>query len=182
MIKKLTHNLVLIITLAMLFSCVNDGTREIPKTSADIFKEYQAQGVGKMISVPPAMVAIFLDETLQGNDKLISLLNDTKKLSFLIIPLDSKSKEDKLYKDLDSQLNKMTFNNLASIDNGSELIGVKVLCPNDKKNILEVVVLVSNHKTLFCVSFQGDIPHQKVIDLTKPENIGIISNLNRFKR
>lgn len=181
MIKYFIHTLVLILTLSLFNSCVNDSSSKTAKTSADIFKKYQAQGMGRVISVPPAMVAIFLDETVPSNAKLKNLLNDTQKLLFLIMPLDSVSKEDELHKGINSKLKKINFQNLASIDNGSELIVVKILCSNDK-NISEMVVIVSDHKTLFCVSFQGNIPHEKVISLTKPENIDIITNLNRFSR
>ncbi len=181
MIKSFTHTLVFILTLSLFSSCVNNTSSKSANTSGDIFKEYQAQGMGRVISVPPAMVAIFLDETVPSTAKLKDLLNDTKKLLFLIIPLDSASKEEELHRDINSQLRKIKFHNLASIDNGSEMIDVKVLCSDDK-NISEMVVIVSNHKTLFCISFQGDIQYEKVISLTKPENIDIITNLNRFSR
>ncbi len=151
------------------------------KSTKDIYQSYRTEGIGEAFSIPPGLVSIFLDESKPGNAELKYLLEDIKHLNFLVVPNSTSVKDNEYFKDISTRLNSIDFQDLASINNGNEQIAVKIL-PSDSVNIQEMVVLVSNTQTLFCVSFQGDISLQKVANLTKPENIEVISNLKRLSR
>jgi hypothetical protein len=157
-----------------------DAPEEI-KFSKDIFQKYKDEGKGTYFQIPPGMVSVFLDQEKPGNLELIDLLSDVKKLTFLIVPNNTQSKESSHYSDINNMLEAIYFQDLASINNGTELITVKIL-PKGSVNTEEMIVLVSNYQSLFCISFQGIIDLSKIANLTKPENIEVISNLNRFNR
>ena len=127
------------------------------------------------------MVSLFLDESKKGNNELKDLLSDVDQLSFLIINKDSNAKKDCLYyRELNEKLDSINFYDLAQINNGKEIIRVKV--DKEKRHFNELVVLVSNHDALYCISFKGKIPSKKVINLVKPENVVAVTNLDRFKQ
>lgn len=158
----------------------NEAPEEI-KSSKDIFQKYKDEGKGTYFQIPPGMVSVFLDQEKSGGPELIDLLSDVKKLTFLIVPNNTQSKESDHYSDINNMLETLKFQDLASINNGTELIKVKIL-PNESIKTEEMIVLVSNYQSLFCISFQGNIELSKIASLTKPENIEVISNLNRFNR
>jgi hypothetical protein len=137
--------------------------------------------VGKAFSVPPGMVSIFLDESKAGNAELKLLLEDIKHLNFLIIPNNLVGKEQSYFDDISNRLDLIQFQDLASISNAREQIMVKILS-TDSVEVSEMVVMVLNAHSLFCVSFQGDISLDKIANLTKPENLEVVTNLNRFNR
>lgn len=179
MIKTLIQAIAFTLALLLVSSCVNKGDSNSSKSSSDVLKSYQEQGVGKIISVPPAMAALLLDKAQPGNDSLASLLSNTQKVLFLIAPLDSKPKEQKLREDIASQLNEINFRSIATMDNGHEQVIVKTLS-SEGENYSEMVVIVSNHKALVCVSFLGNFSQETVASLTLPKNIDILPELNRF--
>ncbi len=153
---------------------------EKPKTSKDIYQSYKDNGVGAVFSVPPGLASVFLDDEQTGNAELKEILSDINHLSFLIIPNNGDIKESHYYSELDSRLNDINFQNFAMINSGNEIVKVKVL-HDINENISEMIILVSNYDNLFCVSFKGNINLEKIANLTKPENMGAVTNLNRFK-
>lgn len=157
--------------------------KEKPKaiTSSDIYSNYSINHKASYFNIPPGMVSLFLDETKKGNKELKDLLGDTEKLSFLIINKNGTAeKECFYYRELNSKLDSINFYDLAQINNGKEIIRVKV--DKNRKHFNELVVIVSNNDALYCISFKGRIPSKKVINLIKPENVVAVTNLDRFKQ
>lgn len=173
--SKTILNFILIALLS--WGCVKNV--EKTETSRDIYQRYRDKGVGTYFSVPPGLASVFLDEDQAGNTELKDLLADIKQLSFLIIPNSCDVKENIYYSEIDSKLNTINFEDLAMINSGSEIVKVKI-SHNDNK-IDEMVILVSNYETLFCISFRGEISQKKIANLTRPENMVAVTNLNRFK-
>jgi hypothetical protein len=171
--------LLLLLSLLLLAGGCNSTNEHADKTSKDIYVSYSEEGIGKTFSVPPGIVSVFLDESKVGNTELKLLLEDIRHLNFLIIPNLSSDVDNNHYADINKRLEDILFQDLASINNGAELIRVKIL-PKDSVAISEMIVLVSNEQSLFCVSFQGDINLTKVANLVKPENLEVVTNLNRF--
>ena len=68
------------------------------------------------------------------------------------------------------------------INSGNEIVTVKISQGNSGDKIDELIIIVSNYQSLFCISFKGDISLNSIANLTKPENMASISNLNRFNR
>lgn len=127
------------------------------------------------------MVSLFLDESKKGNKELKDLLGDVDQLSFLIINKNCNPEKDCLsYRELNEKLDSINFYDLAQINNGREIIRVKV--DKKSKHFHELVILVSNQDALYCISFKGVIPSKKVVNLVKPENIVAVTNLDRFKQ
>ena len=153
---------------------------EKAETTRDVFQSYRDKGVGTYFSVPPGLASVFLDEDQAGNAELKDLLSDIKQLSFLIIPNSSEIKENIYYSELDTRLNAINFVDFAMINSGSEIVKVKI-SHNSNDQIDEMIILVSNYETLFCISFSGEIDHNKIANLTRPENMVAVTNLNRFK-
>lgn len=179
----MVNRLFLVSILSVMFLAVgcNNNSEHTDKTSKDIYLSYRDKGVGKTFSVPPSMVSIFLDESKAGNAELKLLLEDIKHLNFLIIPSASSSDDENHFTDINERLDNIQFQDLASINNGNELVIVKIL-PTDSVNVSEMIVMVSNAQSIFCVSFQGDISLDKIAKLTRPENLEVVTNLNRFNR
>jgi len=160
-------------------SCSKGKVRKI--NSTDIYKSYNVSKKAIFFNVPPGLVSVFLDESQVGNIELIDLLTDTKQLSFLIFNRNNSSdKECKYYYELSYRLDSLKFMDLAQINNGKEIVRVKV--DKDNKIYKELVVLVSNYDAMFCISFKGNISPQKVVNLVKPENVKAVTALDRFKR
>lgn len=170
-----------ILSVLLLAVGCNPKEEQTDKTSKDIYISYRDKGVGKAFSVPPGMVSIFLDESKAGNAELKLLLEDIKHLNFLIIPNNLVEKELGYFNDISNRLEQIQFQDLASITNASEHIMVKILS-TDSVEVSEMVVMVLNAHSMFCVSFQGDISLDKIANLTKPENLEVVTNLNRFNR
>ena len=176
---KVYKYIILIVITIFFISCKKEKAKSI--RSIDIYQSYDLNKKATYFNVPPGLVSIFLDESQPGNAELKSLLKDTKQLSFLIF---TKPKgcnmECKYYNELNFRLDSIKFRDLAQINNGKEIVRVKV----DKHNreYKELVVLVSNCKALYCISFQGDITPKKVVNLVKPENVRAVTNLDRFNR
>jgi hypothetical protein len=148
------------------------------KTSLDIYKEFSKIKGAEVLALPPKLVAVFLDDEKVGNSEIIEILKDVKMLTLLVLPNNGKTKENIHLSNLSHDLNELNFVDLTMVNNGNEIIRVKVL--RDSSNIEELVVLVSNYEALFCVSFIGNISMDKVLNLTKPENMIAVSNLNRL--
>ena len=81
--------------------------------------------------------------------------------------------------EISSKLDSISFYDIAQYNNSKEIIRVKV--DKERRHFNEIIVLVSNRDALYCISFKGKIPSKKVINLVKPENVGAITNLDRFK-
>lgn len=180
MLIKFRFPVIIVFSILSTFWACNDESDK-KESSYDIFQSYRDKGVGTLFSVPPGLASVFLDDEQPGNAELKALLSDTKKLTFLIIPNSSSSKENVYYSDINTRLNKILFQDLAAINSGNEIITVKILA-TDTDIANEMVVLVVNYQNIFCVSFQGSISLAKIANLTQPDNISIISNLNRFNR
>jgi hypothetical protein len=162
-----------------LTACKKDKVKT--RTSYDIYNSYSVNHKGNFFFVPPSIVSIFLDESQKGNTELKDLLIDVKELSFLIINKnDSESKESTYLNELNTRLDSLNFYDLAQINNGKELIRVKV--DGKSKHFNELVVLVSNSNAIYCISFKGKIHSKKVLNLVKPENVKAVTNLDRFKQ
>lgn len=177
--KRLFSSRFIFLVFLILGAC-NDSA-EKQETSIEIFQSYRDKGSASLLSIPPGLASIFLDEEQAGGTELLALLKDIKKLTFLIIPNASGSKENVCYSDINTRLNRILFRDLATINSGNEIITIKILS-KDCANAEEMVVIVSNYQNLFCISFQGDISLAKVANLTQPDNIKVVSNLNRFNR
>jgi hypothetical protein len=177
---RLLKNLffILLVTTFVFFGCNKKPLKD--KTSKDIYLSYHDKGVGSVFSVPPGLASVFLDEEQPGNLELKDLLSDINNLTFLIIPNNSDVKESTYYSEIDGRLDDINFQNLAVVNTGNEIVKVKVL-NQDTEDISEMIILVSNYETLFCISFRGNINIQKITNLTKPENMVAVTNLNRFK-
>jgi len=173
-----TRYIIYLLICFSLFSCNKEKTKT--KTSSDIFKSYSTNHKATYFNVPPGIVSIFLDESQKGNTELKDLLADVRELSFLIINKDNSGKECRYLNELDSQLDSINFYDLAQINNGKEIIRVKV--DKNRKHFDELIVLVSNNDAVYCISFKGRIHPKKVVNLVKQENVVAITNLNRFKR
>ena len=164
----------LLIFSLIFFSC----SKRKEESTADIFKSYMVDKGASYLVVPPGMVAIFLDDEQAGNKEIKDILDSVDKLSFLVLPNKSSVKESDHLFDLNQRLNRINFMDLAMINSGKEIIYVKV--DRDSERVEELVILVSNYSALFCVSFKGYISIDKIVNLTKPENIAAISSLNRL--
>ena len=167
----------------MITLCVLSCKKEKAKTftSADIYSRFCINHSASYFNVPPGMVSLFLDESKKGNKELKDLLGNVDQLSFLIINKNSNVSKDCLnYRELNERLDSINFCDIAQINNGKEFIRVKV--EKDRKHFNELVVLVSNHDALYCISFKGKIPSKKVLNLVKPENVVAVTNLDRFKQ
>jgi hypothetical protein len=157
-----------------LIACKKEKART--RTSSDIYYSYCTNHRANYFNVPPGIVSIFLDESQKGNSELKDLLSDVSELSFLII---SDNKGSRYLSELNSKLDSINFYDLAQINNGKEVIRVKV--DKNRKHFSELVVFVSNNDALYCISFKGRINPKKVVNLVKPENVVAVTNLNRFK-
>jgi hypothetical protein len=177
-IRNITVSLVLLLALCN-FGCNNKKVKL--ESSIDIFKSYKEKGVATVFSVPPSLATIFLDTDQPGNAELKEILNDVIHLSFLIIPNNCDIKENIYFTEFNELLNEINFVDLAMINNGSEIVKVKMLRGGNEQ-IIEMVVLVSNYDNFFSISFKGDIQMNSIANLTKPENMVAVSNLNRFKK
>lgn len=176
MLRK-TSVLAFVFVSLSLMSC-REKTKIV--TSFDVFNSYRASHKASLFNVPPGMVSLFLDESKKGNKELKDLLSDVNELSFLIINKDTKDgKECFYYRELNNKLDSINFYDVAQINNGKEIIRVKV--NKERRHFNELVVLVSNRDALYCISFKGRIPSKKVINLVKPENVVAVTNLDRFK-
>lgn len=169
--------LLLFVSLNFL-SCGREKKRTV--NSLDIYRSYNVHHKAVYFKVPPGLVSVFLDESKPGNIELKAILSDTKLLSFLIFSRNNNHlKECKYYFEINSRLDSLHFRDLAQINNGKEIVKVKV--DKDKKEYKEIVVFVSNYEALYCISFKGSFSSQKVVNLVKPENLVAIKNLDRFK-
>jgi len=176
---KTFRTLLIILSFLSIFSCKQEKVKTI--SSFDIYQSYNTNQKAVFFNVPPGLVTIFLDESQVGNTELKDLLLDTKQLSFLIFSRsNSYAKECKYYLELNNRLDSINFYDLAQINNGKEIVRVKV--EKNDTDYKELVVLVSNYDALYCISFKGKITPQKVVNLVKPENLGAVTNLDRFKR
>jgi hypothetical protein len=151
------------------------------ESSFDIYKNYRERGIGTLFTVPPGLASIFLDSDQAGNVELKDLLSDINHLSFLIIPNKYEIKENIYFTEISDLLDEINFVDLAMVNNGNEIVKVKIL-HGDKEQIVEMVILVANYDNFFSVSFKGDIQIDKIANLTKPENMVAVSNLNRFQK
>lgn len=168
----------IIVLATLIVSCRNHKEKVI--TSSDIFNYYVVNHKALYFNVPPGIVSLFLDESQPGNPELKEILKDVHHLSFLIINSKSSSNNECLhYKELNDKLDSINFSDIAQINNGREIIRVKV--DKERRFFNELVVIVSNRDALYCISFKGKIPSKKVINLVKPENVVAVTNLNRFK-
>lgn len=177
---RLSKNLffIFLVTTFFYIGCTEKPVKKT--TSKDIYQSYHDKGVGTVFSVPPGLASVFLDEEQPGNSELKDILTDINNLSFLIIPNEGEVKESAYYSEIDGLLDDINFQNLAMVNSGNEIVKVKVL-NDDREDISEMIILVSNYETLFCISFKGNINIQKITNLTKPENMVAVTNLNRFK-
>ncbi len=176
--QRKTSVLVFVFISLSLMSCKREKAKTV--TSFDIFNSYRANHKASLFNVPHGMVSLFLEESKKGNKELKDLLSDVNQLSFLIINKDIKDGKECLnYRELNNKLDSINFYDVAQINNGKEIIRVKV--DKERKHFNELVVLVSNRDALYCISFKGKIPSKKVINLVKPENVVAVTNLDRFK-
>ncbi|HOP03216.1 MAG TPA: DUF4252 domain-containing protein [Tenuifilaceae bacterium] len=152
--------------------------QEIEKSSFDIYKKYSKIDGAEVFSLPPQLVSVFLDDETTGNPEIKDLLQDVKFLTLLMIPNKGKTKESIQFASISHELKELNYVDLTMVNNGNEIVKVKIL--RDSSSIEELVVLISNYETLFCVSFIGEIQMNKIVNLTKPENMIAISNLNRL--
>jgi len=167
-----------LISLSLL-SCKREKAKII--TSSDIFSSYSISHKASIFNVPPGMVSLFLDESKKGNKELKDLLSDVTELSFLIINKNVEDKKETVsYNEINKRLDSIKFFDVAQIYTGKEIIRVKV--DKERRYLNELVVIVSNRDALYCISFKGKIPSKKVINLVKPENVGAVTNLDRFKQ
>ncbi|MBN1988639.1 MAG: DUF4252 domain-containing protein [Bacteroidales bacterium] len=151
------------------------------KSSSELYHNISKQTNSAYFSVPPGLVSVFLDETQKGNPEIIDILSDVKHLSFLIVSNDSSLvKEQAAYYEISARLDSISFKDLAQINNGKELVKIKVSSQDTIFN--ELVVLVANYDAVYCISFKGKIAPYKVIKLANPDNMAALSNLERFKR
>jgi hypothetical protein len=157
--------------------CINDEKKA--ETSLELFRRFSVETGGVFFSVPPKIAAIFLDDQIKGNAELKVLLSEVDNLSFLIIRNKCSVKESKVYEELNKALKEINFQDLAMVNSGNELIFIKIF--EEGNEIKEIAVLVSNYESFYCISFRGTISPQKVAELTKPENMEAIVNLNRLK-
>lgn len=172
-------NLLLIFSVLILLSCNNSKEHKV--TSKEILYSYHSNKKASYFSLPPGIVSVFLDDSKKGNPELKSLLGDINSLTFLIFNKDSIINKDcKYYKEISMRLDSINFFDLAQLNNGKELIKVKF--EGDSNNFNELFFLISNYKSLYCISLQGNIDPNKVAQLIKPENISAVSNLDRFDR
>lgn len=171
--------LILVFIAVGAVSCKNEKAKKV--TSDDIYRSYCVSKNASYFNVPPGIVSIFLDESKKGNKELKDLLVDVKDLSFLIVNRNSgESRECKIYRELNKRLDSLDFSDVAQINNSKGIIRVKV--DKQAKHFNELVVLVSNSDALYCISFKGKIHSKKVLNLVKPENVGAVANLDRFKQ
>ncbi len=178
MLGKTSVVSLILISLSLL-SCKREKAKNI--TSSDIFSSYCTSHKASLFKVPPGMVSLFLDESKKGNKELKDLLSDVSELSFLIINKNIKDKKECItYNEINERLDIINFSDVAQINTGKEIIRVKV--DKERRHFSELVVIVSNHDALYCISFKGKIPSKKVINLVKPENVGAVTNLDRFKQ
>ena len=177
MVQKTSIVGILLISLA-LTSCRKEKVRT--KTSFDIYNSYTLNHKASFFNVPPSIVSIFLDESQKGNTELKDLLVDVNELSFLIVNKKKGKGKDCVYaQELSCSLDSLNFYDLAQINNGKEIIRVKV--EKKRRHFEELVVLVSNCDAMYCISFKGNINPKKVVNLVKPENVVAVTNLDRFK-
>jgi len=173
-----TKVVVLFLISLALISCKKEKART--RTSIDVYQSYTLNHKASFFNVPPSIVSIFLDESQKGNTELKDLLVDVKELSFLIVNKHSDKGKDCIYaQELSSSLDSLNFYDLAQINNGKEIIRVKV--EKKKRHFEELVVLVSNCDAMYCISFKGNIKPRKVVNLVKPENVVAVTNLDRFR-
>lgn len=160
-------------------SCKTEKAKRV--TSADIYESYTVNKNISFFNVPPGIVSLFLDESKKGNKELKDLLLDVKELSFLIVNRNcDENHECKIYRELNERLDSIHFTDVAQINNSKGIIKVKV--DKHAKHFNELVVLVSTSDALYCISFKGKIHSKKVLNLVKPENVGAVANLDRFKQ
>lgn len=178
MLKNLKLVSFLLISLCVL-ACKT--VKDKKTTSTDVYKSYGINHQATYFKIPPGMASVFLDDSKKGNAELKDLLNDVNQLSFLIFSKNNSiKKECQYYYELNSRLDSLNFFDLAQINSGKEIVRVKA--EKNKKQFKELVVLISNYDALYCISFQGNIPPHKVVNLVKPENLVAITNLDRFKK
>jgi hypothetical protein len=169
------------VLLSLMFFLSCNDKRPKNDSSFDIYKSYKERGIGTLFAVPPGLASIFLDSDQAGNVELKDLLSDINHLSFLIIPNNTEIKENIYFTEVSDLLDEIDFVDLAMVNNGNEIVKVKIL-HGDNDQIIEMVVLVSNYDNFFSISFKGDIQISKIANLTKPENMVAVSNLNRFQK
>jgi len=176
--RKIGYFIVVFIAFGAV-SCKNEKAKKV--TSADIYNSYTVSKNVSYFNVPPGIVSLFLDESKKGNKELKDLLLDVKELSFLIVNRTSKKNHEcEIFNDLNEKLDRINYYDVAQINNSKGIIKVKV--DKQAKHFNELVVLVSNSDALYCISFKGKIHSKKVLNLVKPENVGAVANLDRFKQ
>lgn len=176
--RKIVYIIVVFIAVGAV-SCKNEKAKKV--SSVDIYQSYSVNKNASYFNVPPGIVSLFLDESKKGNKELKDLLLDVKELSFLIVNRNcKKNHECRIFNELSKRLDSINYYDVAQINNSKGIIKVKV--DKQAKHFNELVVLVSNSDALYCISFKGKIYSKKVLNLVKPENVGAVANLDRFKQ
>lgn len=179
MLKHLYRNTLYLLVLLVTLSCCNRAKEEAD-TTAEVFNRYRVERGAKIIPVPPGLVSVFLDEDQPGNTEIKEILAGVDKLTFLVIPNNAPIKESDNFSDLNQDISNLDFKDFAMVNNGKEIVKVKV--SGDTVIVDELIVIVSNYKALFCISFIGEISMESIVNLTNPENIAAVSNLNRISK
>ncbi len=179
MLKYLDKQFCVAFIIVMFLSACQE-IKEKEETSEDIYRSFELDKGASLFSVPPGMVSIFLDDSQVGNQELKAVLKDTKLLTFLILRNKSNVKESEAFSELSERLGSINFNDLAMLNNGNEIVRVKI--QREEKHVSEMVVIVSKYEVLYCVSFKGNLGLENVLNLNQPENFAAISNLNRFRQ
>jgi hypothetical protein len=173
----------LIVFTLLFLGCDNSNSEQRQvETSHDIYKSYSDKSSATIFSMSPGFASLFLNDEISGNEELKDILRDVNQLTFLVVPNNTKTNENAHYIDINTRLENISYSDLALVQSSNQIVNVKISPNNTNDSISEMVVLVSNSESLFCVSFKGSIDLNKITSLTRPENMSAISNLNRLKR
>jgi len=181
MVKKSKYLLFLFVSLFLLsVSCSENKEKQTPVTTEDIFLDFKDVKGMAFFNVPPSLVSLFMKNGNEGDKEFQELLKDMKKISVLRYKGEGqKIPSMSIFDDLDSKFFKNSFHDLAVIKQFDKKFKLKAI--EGQGDFRELIVIFSDNDYLICVSFVGNIEYQKVANLSDPEKIGVLKNLERLR-
>lgn len=170
----------LVLSILLFFSCTNTEDKDKQATTEDIFLDFKdVEGIA-FFTIPPSLVSLFINNGNAGDKELQDLLKDMKKISVLRYKGEGQTKLSMaIFDELDVKFFDNSYHDLAIIKQSNKKIKLKAF--EGEGDFKELIVILSDGEYLICVSFVGKIGYQKVANLSDPEKIGVLKNLERLR-
>ena len=169
-------SLVILLLVSFLYSCKDDTRKE--NSAKDFFEKYEGKEGFYSFGLPPALIGIFLDKEEEEQKKLWELLKEMKKIKiFLFDESSTPYKKENILKELEDFLLVNSFENLLVINDGGELVKVKI--KESDGIVKEILILVSDNDSLLSLSLIGKMDLNRVAELTKSISIDGLRSLKK---